>query len=184
MVSKTIEDALDYYKQHAPADLYPVAEASLVLGQETDRGAVLVAASFIEGQLGEVIKGFLIHHGAVKDLMSGSMGAPLQSFGSRISMAFSLGLITEKERDDCTIIRKIRNKFAHQVTPAFTEKSIIDLSANLRLGLSELNVKDADAASQQFKMAAANVFLRLHERVKWVVSQRRQILVETAGHVG
>lgn len=68
---------------------------------ESHRGKVLVACSFIDKQLGDMIKAFLIEDSEIKDLLEGQ-NAPLGSFSSRIKMAHSLGLISNNEKKTAT----------------------------------------------------------------------------------
>lgn len=82
------------------------------LNDETDRGACLVGASYIDEKLKEIISAFTIDEFDSEDLCGGP-AAPISTFSSRSSVAFSLGLITKTEYSEISLIRRIRNEFAH-----------------------------------------------------------------------
>ena len=48
-----------------------------------------------------------------------------------ISEKRSLGLIDNEEEENCSIIRKIRNEFAHNVKASFSDETIISLCDRL-----------------------------------------------------
>jgi mannitol operon repressor len=99
--------------------------------KETDRGAALVGAALIDTRLDAVLRSHLVDSKAVDELMEGG-NAPLGTFSSRIKMAYALGLITELEFDECEIIRRIRNYFAHGVHGlTFQDQKLSALCNNL-----------------------------------------------------
>jgi hypothetical protein len=89
--------------------------------KETDRGASILAGSMLDQKLKDILFDFLIDCPTTKDLLSGN-NAPVGTFSSRLNLAFSLGLISEYEYNDCNIIRKIRNDFAHKFELEFSFK--------------------------------------------------------------
>ena len=97
---------------------------------ESPRGSVLVACSFLDEQLGRIIDAFLVED-SKKELLLGGFNAPIGTFSSRITMAHSLGLISDEERSDCDTLRKIRNEFAHNHRAGFEDQKLIDLCKNL-----------------------------------------------------
>lgn len=80
--------------------------------KESDRGAVLLAASIIDEWLSEILSNFLKDDVVTKELIFG-FNAPLGTFSARTKMAFSLSLIEKREYEEINIIRKIRNEFGH-----------------------------------------------------------------------
>jgi hypothetical protein len=80
---------------------------------ETDRGAALVGAAIIDLRLQETLRAFMVSNNAADELLEGP-GAPLGTFSSRIAATYALGLIDPHEKNECTMIRKIRNEFAHR----------------------------------------------------------------------
>lgn len=84
----------------------------LHLDNESDRGCALMAAAFLDELLKDLLKAYLIDDSnSVQQLFSGT-GA-LGTFSSRIELCYLLGLISASTKRDLTIIRKIRNDFAH-----------------------------------------------------------------------
>ncbi len=80
--------------------------------KESDRGAVLLAASILDEWLLDIIQSYLINDRVSNELLLG-FGAPLGTFSARTKAAYSLGLIEKNEYDEINIIRKIRNEFGH-----------------------------------------------------------------------
>lgn len=85
------------------------------IGEESDRGVALISAAMLDQHLGQMIKNNFIREGKVIDqLMEGGF-APLNTFSARIKLCYALGLITEHEYQQIEKIRKIRNKFGHEL---------------------------------------------------------------------
>lgn len=93
------------------------------LNNESDRGVVLVCTSYIEDRLGILISKFLVNGSDSKALIDDFNG-PFGTFSSRISGAHALGLISNEEMRRLTIIRKIRNDFAHELRASFETQKI------------------------------------------------------------
>jgi len=122
------------------------ADLAEQLGEETDRGAALVAAAFLDYLLAALIESFLVDDDkSSKALLKGPL-APLSGFSSRIAAAYSLGLISEDERHDLDIIREIRNHFAHGAARStFSLKTIEQKVRKLRVPrLVPKNIFDAE----------------------------------------
>src|SRR4051812_38262932 len=83
------------------------------LNKETDRGVALVATSFLDTLLRDILATFLIENGSAKALLSG-FNAPFGSFSTRIAGCLAMGLITDVEGGQCDTLRKVRNRFAHE----------------------------------------------------------------------
>jgi len=78
---------------------------------ESDRAAAILAASFLDNTLRQVLLAYMVDDPRIKDLFEGDR--PLATFSSRISLAFGLGLLPPDRRKDLSLVRKIRNHFAH-----------------------------------------------------------------------
>jgi len=107
------------------------------LQSESPRAAVIVAAAFLDAQLRELLAAFCIEDSKeVSELLGGEdkPDRPLSTFSSRIRAAYCLGLISKKLKDDLNTIRKIRNKFAHQLHGySFDEPKIVSWCNSLEL---------------------------------------------------
>jgi hypothetical protein len=82
------------------------------LTTESDRGAALMAAAFLDIELRELLEFFLVEDRTIHERYFGYNG-PCGAFSGRIDTAFLLGLISKSDHKDLTIIRKVRNDFAH-----------------------------------------------------------------------
>lgn len=87
----------------------------LALNEESDRGCALMAASFIDIRIKQLIEKQFIKDKCTNELLASS--GPIGTFSNRINIAFSLALIPAGMRRDLHILRKIRNDFAHDSSP-------------------------------------------------------------------
>lgn len=83
--------------------------------KESDRGAVLLAASILDEWLYDILNAYLIDGKSKESLLKG-FASPLGTFSARASMAHSLGLLMDHEFEEISILRKIRNEFGHSWT--------------------------------------------------------------------
>jgi DNA-binding MltR family transcriptional regulator len=82
--------------------------------RETDRSAAILIAGMIDYWLRHLLQARFVEDAEVVDNLLENE-RPLGTLGSRIAVAYCLGLITESERKDLIVIKNIRNKFAHQL---------------------------------------------------------------------
>ncbi|GLS35409.1 hypothetical protein GCM10010869_09970 [Mesorhizobium tianshanense] len=98
---------------------------------ESDRACAVLGPAFLDDQLRELLKSFLVDDQRVADLFASSMG-PLASFSSRIEMAFALGFLAPREVRDLNLIRKVRNEFAHQLAgTSFVSPKVVSWCSEL-----------------------------------------------------
>lgn len=154
--------------------------------RETDRGRALVAASLIEEMLEEIVMAFLVEEAEAALLFRGS-NAPLASLYSRNILAFSLGLIYEAEFHDVNFIRKIRNKFAHNMLCSFADPDVRSWSLSLKSGMALLDglpeghqsrVSDPKA---RFSMVSSSIVCDLYNRAYHTKKERRITLDQKIG---
>ena len=108
--------------------------------RDSDRAAAILAASYLEEALGDYIKSFLVEDSSIEGMFEGY--GSLSSFSARIEIAFALGLVTKRMRDDLNFIRKIRNFFAHHPTEtSFQVSPVRDWCSNL-LGAEPIKEED------------------------------------------
>lgn len=89
-----------------------VIELREALSAETDRGCALHAASYLDNELGVMLRSYFVDDAKTHtELLEGTGG--LATFSARIAIAFALGLVPKNVRNDLTLIRKIRNDFGH-----------------------------------------------------------------------
>jgi len=106
--------------------------------QPNDRACAIISAAFIEGCLGDLIVTKMPSlSGEIRKKLLEGTGA-LSTAMARIDVAFGLGIIEKNWHNDLTIIAKIRNKFAHNVSiSSFEDGDIPDLIAKMRYRLGD-----------------------------------------------
>ena len=140
------------------------------LKQESARGEVLISATMLDDLLAQSIKARLLDHDDATNLLDG-FNAPLGTFSARILAAFALGIISEREYKDLDTLRKIRNKFAHNVHVSFEDQQIADLSKNLTFAAQDYG--DVKVGSRgRFSTAATALILNLTNRPHYVSEHR------------
>lgn len=144
--------------------------------KESDRGGVLIAASYLDEILGEILKVFMVETKEAQEMIFG-FNAPIGAFSARIKAAYSFALIEENEFKELNIIRKIRNEFGHswkQVT--FEDQKINSLCNNLPwLGPKEMEEESNSKA--RFNFSVAILLTDLMWRKRLVKNERREIKV-------
>jgi len=149
------------------AEFWPFLD---VLNGESPRGGVLVAASFIEGLLYRILDSFMLDGKAKLQVLDG-FNAPAGTFSAKIALAVALGLISERERRECELVRKIRNKFAHNVHPTFDDEVIKALCNELTFRAMPYDGVDVNAKGS-FTTAAVGLILNLTNRPHYVGLER------------
>ena len=146
-----------------------------LLGKESDRGKVLISTGFLEEQLKDVLLAYLLDKPQAADLVTGSY-APLGTFSARIAACYLLGLISEVEHHDLTLLRRIRNDFAHDIHTSFETPGIIDRCKQLRLKAhdytSEKMGEIVVGPAGQFQSAAVGLIMNLTNRPHYVSMKR------------
>jgi DNA-binding MltR family transcriptional regulator len=140
------------------------------LDKESPRGKVLIASSYVDDQLRQILKAVMIQAREVEKLLEG-FNAPLGTLSSRATAAYVMGLISQKEYDECNKIRAIRNKFAHAVQMSFDDPSVIDLCRGLNFKAPDY--RDVVIKSEgQFTSAAISLVMNLVNRAAYVAQHR------------
>lgn len=79
-----------------------------------DRSCAILFGSYLESETIDSITRVAVHSEHMdKKLIRGA--GPLSSFSARIDLLFAFGLVEENVFKDLHLIRKIRNKFAHEI---------------------------------------------------------------------
>lgn len=145
---------------------------------ETDRSCALIIAANLENRLKDLLTDFFISMSptALKEIFEGTN--PLSTFSSRITIAFSLGLLSEQEYHDLNLIRRIRNSFAHEEHGwSFSTQIVKDRCSSFKL-FSEARIKNAAITGDysprdRFQIVAISITLLLLERRKKAKSEQR-----------
>jgi len=155
-------------------DRVDLAKFFAELQRETDRGLPLVAAALLDEKLLEALQSFMCV-GKAADRLLIDPNAPLGTFSSRIEACYSLGLIDQFEYQEISLIRKIRNAFAHAKHGlTFDNEKIGGLCASLKSDLPEGEEYPVNHARFRFINSTVCLVLRLYYRGAWVARERRQ----------
>ena len=112
------------------------------LNAETERGVTLVVTSFLDRLLEDALAAFLMKNDSARNLLSG-FNAPFGTLNTKIAGCHALGIITDAEMRQCSILRKVRNEFAHQIEVTFENGRVKDLCENLSVPENARKVKTA-----------------------------------------
>ena len=134
--------------------------------KETERGAALAAAAFLDDLLRKTLEGFLVQSETARSLLVG-FNAPLGSFAARIAAAHAMGLISDNERRECDLIRRVRNEFAHKIKMSFDDDRLRDLCDALQLSAKPYGTVTVSTRGQ-FTPAAVALILNLTNRPHYV----------------
>jgi mannitol operon repressor len=126
---------------------------------------VLVATAFVDDLLGRLLAAFLLENESSEILLNG-FNAPLGTLATKIAGCHAMGLITDGERLECHLLRRVRNEFAHQVKASFADNKIRDLCSNLTI--SEAVKESTKSPRQQFARAAITLMVGLLNRPHYV----------------
>jgi len=91
------------------------------LSKESDRGVVLISASFLEEALEALLRArFSIRHPKSKSSTNPLFDTfgPLHSFSGKVKICYAMDLIGKWMYRDLEIVRNLRNDFAHSVGAA------------------------------------------------------------------
>jgi len=109
------------------------------LGKESDRAIGIIAACLLDNLLEKLIRTSYIKDPQVKSLFKNDR--ILQSFFSKISIAYFSGLIPKFVYHDLKLICEIRNRFAHSIAGNLT---FADSSITQRINSLKLRPKTLD----------------------------------------
>ena len=136
------------------------------LEKESDRGAVLIATGFLDELFKQILLAYFRMDKASQELVEG-YNAPLGRFANRITAAAALGLVSERERQEANVLRRVRNEFAHHVQVSFEQQQIRDLAGNLTFSVPETQGRGRILSS------AVALILNLVNRPAFVSKHRR-----------
>jgi len=106
------------------------------LSKESDRGVVLISASFLEEALESLIRArFSLGYQKPRDLFDSLFNTdrPLYSFSAKIKICYAMDLVGGWIYKDLEIVRKVRNRFAHGVELAqFDLPEVVQLTEKLK----------------------------------------------------
>jgi mannitol operon repressor len=138
--------------------------------KENDRESVLIHSSMLDELLKRLIEAYLIDHKEVFALTDGFI-APIGTLATRTVMAFGIGLISEVEYLELSLIRKIRNEFVGAIQPSFEDQSISTLCGLLKFAKQDFDGVRIDPR-EQFSTSAGALVLKLANRPHYAAQRR------------
>lgn len=123
---------------------------------ESERAIAVVGGTFLETILEHILFAFLPENEKeVERLMD--INQPLGNFSNKITMTYCLGLIDKVVKDDLTLVRKIRNKFAHDLSASFEDAQIRSWCLELKWHkISMMRNPPADATTRDLFQVGVN----------------------------
>lgn len=136
---------------------------------ESDRGAAVLAGSYVENYLGLYLRSKMIDLSVAERIFSPD-GA-LSTFAQRIYFAQAFGFLSKAQCEDLHVIKKIRNHFSHHPKEAsFNEKPVSDWVRDLIA--SKITITTPDGAAGKIDDArlcyliSAGMFIALNMEIK------------------
>jgi DNA-binding MltR family transcriptional regulator len=106
------------------------------LTRESDRGLILVSASYLDIALEDLLRSKFTSLNKASSVIINSLFdnfGPLSSFSAKIKIVYAMGLVEEWVYHDLEVIRKLRNEFAHGMgLAAFSSKEVVRLTELLK----------------------------------------------------
>ncbi len=138
-----------------------IAMFRATLNMESDRGCALMAASYLEGKVRDILRSIYADDAALVEGVLNRL-----TFADAVNQVYLLGLLPEKMKRDIGLIRKIRNEFAHTESPVNFETGSIADRCHCLYHASRVSKKIGDIRSQ-FTSAAISIALCLmYERAE------------------
>jgi mannitol operon repressor len=154
-----------------PPHLKEFAEYLPEMNKESARGQVLLSASYLDELLKRTLVAFFVDDPRHTQIIDDANG-PVATFSSRIRMCDALGLIRRKEADELHRIRKIRNRFSHEIRVSFEDQQIRDLCKALTYRVGDHIGGASSSARAMFGAATSSLILNLVNRAAYVAQAR------------
>lgn len=105
-------------------DFFRDRQLLTTLTKGSDRDAAILGGSILEELLNRLLRKKLVQSPIFEDAIENSNGS-LSTLSNKIQLSYLMGLISKKMYDNLTVIRKIRNKFAHEIVGSSFENEQI-----------------------------------------------------------
>jgi hypothetical protein len=125
------------------------------LDLDSERGIAIIVGTMIEERLRRALLAKSNRNKIIEARLFHPSG-PMGSFSSKIDLAYLIGMISSDAHHDLTVLKNIRNAFAHKLDiKNFGSRSIKDKAANFRL--IESHVGDLPLTGKPEPMASFNI---------------------------
>jgi DNA-binding MltR family transcriptional regulator len=152
------------------------------LSRESDRAAAILGLALLDYLLEQVFRRRLHSHTS-EDVFAfrGALG----DFASRTEMAFALGWLDQDTRDDLSLLRRLRNDFAHDMDHAlaFSSSSCRDRLSALRLSRHVLGRVAKVGASLQLDPAGEHALAEVQSKLRAPRGQFELAITVLAGTI-
>jgi hypothetical protein len=173
--------ALKEYARIQIGDAKMTADATDSLSTESDRGALILAATSIEDTLewtlGMRMKPLETDISARKEIFG--VDGILGTYSEKISMAYALGIIDKRGRNDIDLVREIRNACAHARLPITMEIPQVSIAVKAALGPDMLK----DMKDNQPKTLRAGFICHCAALAAYVATGKRRSPLEVFGDI-
>lgn len=154
-------------------DLKDLSRFLRELQAETDRGLALVGAAVIDDKLRDTLAAYFVEGPSGVRLLDGA-DAPLGRFSARTDACLALALIDLFEHGEITLLRKVRNAFAHGLHgTSFNSEPIRGYCSSLKSDLPEGAGHPTNDPRFRFSNSVIALASRLYYRPEWVARERR-----------
>lgn len=147
----------DVFLESTPQRFQTFFAALQELESESDRGVAILGISLLDYRIQELLLHLLV---PIKESEEVVKRAP---FLGRLTLALAIGLIERAEYEECNLLRKIRNEFAHLFAHrfSFTEPKVAALCRQLRFYYftEEESPEEAESIEQMPTEAALNALV-------------------------
>lgn len=154
---KMLDDLSAQLPGKAGDGIREIMEFRTSISQETDRGAVLMSAAFLDDRLKQLIEARLVEDKKICS-QAFDFNGPLGTFSSRINFSYLIGILPKNARADLHTIRAVRNQFAHYAAPLRYEDEKV---ASLCEKLTFHGVKDAAEPGSKFRRSVMGLLTHI-----------------------
>lgn len=116
VMQSTLEELYKRLPEKAGTLAREVMDFRTSIIKESDRGAALMAAAFLDDKLRQLLEMRLVLDRRITK-KAFDFNGPLGTFSSRIDFCYLLGILPKNAANDLHTIRAVRNKFAHHASP-------------------------------------------------------------------
>ncbi|OJV11832.1 MAG: hypothetical protein BGO12_08400 [Verrucomicrobia bacterium 61-8] len=148
--------------------------------EKNQRAAVIVGVAYLDLLLENILVNFFADdEKEVEALLKNDR--PLGTYGSRISLAYCLGLFGKIIRDDLRLVGRIRNRFAHDFRASFEEERIKNWCLSLRWHEISMMMSPPEGAtpSEIFQVGVNQLVSHLNGVVGIARNEKRSLQVHS-----
>ena len=144
--------------------------------KKDERAIAIIGGTFCEMAVEYVLKAFFPENDKEVEKLF-EFNQPLGNFSNKINLGYCLGLIDKLIKKDLDLIRKIRNKFAHDLYTSFLDPQIKSWSNELKFHEVSMMMKAPSEATelQIFQVGVNQIISHLRGIASINKNEKRQI---------